>query len=163
MAVPAVITSPSRLTKTTKLAYGVGHVLNDLCASMWFSYTLLYMHKVAALNTVNAGLLILIGQIADAVATPFVGFESDRSSSVKYGRRKSWHLLGVICVATTFPFIFHLCINCIDVSQNLLLLYYAPFIIIFQFGWASTQISHLALIPELTVCQQGKVELNAIR
>ncbi len=26
--------------------YGVGHVLNDLCASMWFTYLLLFYHKV---------------------------------------------------------------------------------------------------------------------
>ncbi len=26
-----------------KLAYGVGHVYNDLCAAVWFSYMLLYL------------------------------------------------------------------------------------------------------------------------
>lgn len=156
--------TPTRLPGTLKLSYGVGHVLNDLCASMWFSYMLLYMHKVASFNNVNSGLLILVGQIADALATPFVGYESDRTTNVKYGRRKIWHLAGVICVAISFPFIFHLCVgNCANVDQKYLLIYYTPFIVIFQFGWASTQISHLSLIPELTTCQQGKVELNAIR
>ena len=29
-----------------KLGYGLGHVLNDLCASMWFTYLLLYFHQV---------------------------------------------------------------------------------------------------------------------
>ena len=28
-----------------KFGYGLGHVLNDLCASMWFTYLLLYFHK----------------------------------------------------------------------------------------------------------------------
>lgn len=156
--------TPGRLSTRLKLSYGVGHVLNDLCASMWFSYMLLFMHKVASLNSVNAGLLILVGQIADALATPFVGFESDRTRNVKYGRRKIWHLVGVLCVVVSFPFIFHLCVGkCANVDQKYLLLYYTPFIVIFQFGWASTQISHLSLIPELTNCQHQKVELNAIR
>ena len=26
-----------------KLVYGVGHVFNDLCAAVWFSYMLLYL------------------------------------------------------------------------------------------------------------------------
>ena len=43
------------------------------------------------------------------------------------------------------------------------MVYYAPFIVLFQFGWASTQISHLALIPELTSCVEEKMSLNAIR
>ena len=37
------------------------------------------------------------------------------------------------------------------------------FIVIFQFGWATTQISHLAMIPELSECKIEKVTLNAIR
>jgi hypothetical protein len=28
------------LTKRKKLGYGLGHILNDLCASMWFTYLL---------------------------------------------------------------------------------------------------------------------------
>ena len=30
------------------------------------------------------------------------------------------------------------------------MVYYSVFIVIFQFGWAGVQISHLALIPDLT-------------
>ena len=154
----------TKLAVKLKLSYGVGHVLNDLCASMWFSYMLLFMHKIVTFSNVNAGLVILAGQIADALATPFVGIQSDRTRNVRYGRRKIWHLFGIFCVAVSFPFIFHLCLgHCANAPQYALMVYYIPFIVIFQFGWASTQISHLSLIPELTHCQQGKVELNAIR
>ncbi len=34
-----------------KLAYGVGHVYNDLCAAVWFSYTLLYLQVQVMLST----------------------------------------------------------------------------------------------------------------
>ena len=30
------------------------------------------------------------------------------------------------------------------------MIYYTPFIIIFQIGWAATQVSHLSIIPNLT-------------
>lgn len=29
-----------------RLAYGVGHVQNDLCASMWFTYLIVFLTKV---------------------------------------------------------------------------------------------------------------------
>ncbi|KAK3709913.1 hypothetical protein QZH41_020039, partial [Actinostola sp. cb2023] len=48
-------------------------------------------------------------------------------------------------------------------STMALFFYYTPFIVVFQFGWASTQISHLALIPELTSDEHEKTSLNAIR
>lgn len=45
-----------------RMSYSVGHVLNDLCASMWFSYFLVYMHFVKQFHT-SAGVLLLIGQV----------------------------------------------------------------------------------------------------
>lgn len=35
------------LSNCQRLSYGVGHVLNDLTASMWFSYLLLFFQKVS--------------------------------------------------------------------------------------------------------------------
>lgn len=34
------------LSNCQRLSYGVGHVLNDLTASMWFSYMLVFLHQV---------------------------------------------------------------------------------------------------------------------
>jgi Na+/melibiose symporter-like transporter len=36
----------ARLPLSVKLGYGLGHILNDLCASMWFTYLLLFFHQV---------------------------------------------------------------------------------------------------------------------
>ena len=33
-------------------------------------------------------------------------------SCFRYGRRKSWHLVGTICVLTSFPFLFMACLGC---------------------------------------------------
>lgn len=154
-----------KLSFRVKFCYGVGHILNDLCASMWFTYLLLFLHKVVKFSNVMAGTLLLIGQVVDAISTPLVGLESDRTGNCKYGRRKIWHLVGVVCVALSFPFIFNLCVSCASDSPSVaaLFIYYTPFIVIFQFGWAATQISHLSLIPELTNDEEEKCSLNAIR
>lgn len=153
----------TKLSWRTKICYGFGHILNDLCASMWFTYLLLYLHKVIEFSNVNAGTLLLIGQLADAISTPLVGIESDKSRGCKYGRRKVWHLVGALSVTFSFPFIFNLCIGCGNTSEGARFIYYTPFIVVFQFGWAATQISHLAMIPELTDDDSEKVSLNTLR
>lgn len=155
-----------RLSKKQKFSYGVGHVLNDICASMWFSYLLVFFHFVLGFDPVLSGMLMLIGQVADAFATPFVGLQSDRIDDFwlcRYGKRKTWHLTGTMCVVLSFPFIFSKCIHCGDASQWSQLVYYSAFVMIFQIGWASVQISHLALIPDLTPTEHERTELTAIR
>ena len=81
----------------------------------------------------------------------------------KYGQKKSWHLVGFICVLISFPFIFMPCISCADSDGWAQLIYYSAFAVVFQFGWASMQISHLALIPGMTDCQNERTGLTAIR
>lgn len=144
-----------------RLGYGVGHFFNDMCASMWFTYLLVFYHKVIMIGNSYAGLLLLIGQVADAMATPVVGFLCDKTRC-PYGRRKIWHLVGTIMVAASFFFFWHDSLFYIP-EIGWKIVYFAFFIVIFQFGWASVQISHLALIPELTEDENERVGLNAIR
>ena len=42
-------------------------------------------------------------------------------------------------------------------------IYYTVFIIIFQFGWACSQIGHLSMLNELTSKDGERVALNAYR
>ncbi|XP_054452421.1 major facilitator superfamily domain-containing protein 12a [Anoplopoma fimbria] len=148
-----------------KLSYAVGHFLNDLCASMWFTYLLVFYHSVLGFENTNAGVMLLVGQIADGICTPLIGYESDRTPGCgNYGKRKTWHLVGTLSVMLSFAFIFNQCLGCdIHTPQWASLTYFIPFIIVFQFGWAATQISHLSLIPELVTCEHAKVELTAYR
>lgn len=50
-----------RIATSTKLAYALGHIFNDLAAAMWFSYTLIYLQRVALLKPIVAGALLLLG------------------------------------------------------------------------------------------------------
>ncbi|XP_036940504.1 major facilitator superfamily domain-containing protein 12-like [Acanthopagrus latus] len=157
--------TPSSLPAIRRLSYAVGHFLNDLCASMWFTYLLVFYHSVLGFQNTYAGVLLLVGQVADAICTPLIGYESDRTPGCgNYGKRKTWHLVGTLSVLLSFAFIFNQCLGCsTDTPQWASLTYFVPFIIIFQFGWAATQISHLSLIPELVTCEHAKVELTAYR
>uniref|UniRef100_A0A3Q4GUU2 Uncharacterized protein n=1 Tax=Neolamprologus brichardi TaxID=32507 RepID=A0A3Q4GUU2_NEOBR len=78
-----------------RLSYAVGHFLNDLCASMWFTYLLVFYHSVTVNVSFGAGVLLLVGQVADGICTPLIGYESDRNPGCRnYGKRKTWHLVG---------------------------------------------------------------------
>lgn len=85
---------PRTLSLAARLSFAVGHFLNDLCAGMWFTYLLLFLHSVRGYSSRGAGLLLLLGQAADGLCTPLVGYEADRAACTRYGPRKAWHLAG---------------------------------------------------------------------
>ena len=100
-----------KLSFVQKFAYSVGHVLNDLTASMWFTYMIIYFHQVKNFDNGLAGNLVLIGQVSDAIFTPFIGYESDRTKGwLKLGKRKTWHLVGKWHYKKNLPKYYHL--NC---------------------------------------------------
>ncbi|KOB74709.1 Chromodomain-helicase-DNA-binding protein 1, partial [Operophtera brumata] len=90
------------------------------------------------------------GQVVDALATPVVGVLAD-----KYGTKKAWHLAGSVLVTGSFPLLFVRCWGCWPGGATEYLnwwmpLYYAVLISFFQVGWAVVQISHLAMIPDIS-------------
>lgn len=51
--------------------------------------------SVSLVCVCGAGVLLLVGQVADGVCTPIIGYESDRATGCSgYGKRKTWHLVG---------------------------------------------------------------------
>ena len=60
-------------------------------------------------------------------------------NSRKFGQRKSWHLVGLVCTLVSFPFIFQPCL--IADTQANQAIYYAVLTVVLCFGWASQQVS----------------------
>ncbi|XP_055629518.1 major facilitator superfamily domain-containing protein 12-like [Toxorhynchites rutilus septentrionalis] len=148
----------STLKIVEKIGFGLGHVYNDLCAGVWFSYTLLFMQGALGMPAPEAGALVMLGQVGDAIATPIVGFLTDR-----YGTKRQWHMAGTLIVFLTFPMIFSLCPWC-DVAPHWWeIVYFTIVILLFQFGWPIVQITHLAMIPELSRTQKDRSDLTAVR
>lgn len=58
-------------------SYGVGHFMNDLGGAIYFNYLLYFLKRIVA--TTSAPAAFLAGQITDGIATPIVGFLSDRT------------------------------------------------------------------------------------
>ncbi|OQR81890.1 Glycoside-Pentoside-Hexuronide (GPH):Cation Symporter Family [Thraustotheca clavata] len=161
--------STKQWTNARILSYGVGNVLNDMCASSWFSYLLVFLNDVAKLSPVHAAVVMFSGQIADGVATPLVGVLSDRSSgfpSIGFGRRKTWNAGGCVVVMLCFFFVFGSCLPrwfTENPSSTVLVLYYCTAASVFNVGWAAVQVSHMAMVPELSSNDNIRIILNSVR
>ena len=151
----------NRLAASQKFFYGVGHILNDFIANVWFSYLIIYLTKVARLSNSRTGLVVMLGQVTDGICTPITAILNDKTVC-RYGRRKIWHLMGSICVSFSFPLLFTRLLDD-EASDSQKLAYYIGIAAVLQFGWGCIQISHLSLIPEIAISESEKVELNAIR
>lgn len=147
--------SHSTLSIVAKVGYGFGHVFNDLCATVWFSYTLLFLKEVLEMPN-QAGSYMMLGQITDAAFSAIVGNMTDR-----YSTKRNWHIMGTATVALSFPMLFMLQRDVLPYWGNLF--YFSLFISLFQCGWATVQISHLAILPELSATQTDRAELNSVR
>lgn len=159
---------PDRLPGRTRFGYAMGHVLNDLCASMWFTYALLFYTAVIGVSHTVAGVIMIIGQVADACATPVVGLLSDQGSnhpprSRFFGKRKSWYFAGTVIVLITIPFMFSPCLPCRKSNDWVKLGYFSVFIVFFQFGWAAVQTMHLAMAADLTYHDSERTFLLSLR
>lgn len=147
--------SDLKLSLTLKIGYGCGHVLNDLFATVWFSYTLLFLKDVLQMPT-EAGSFMMLGQLTDAFFSAIVGFLTDL-----YGTKRNWHFIGSIIVCLSFPMIFVMQRDMLPYWVKIF--YFSAIIALFQCGWATVQISHLAIIPEYSGSEKERSELNAVR
>ena len=152
-----------KLSLLQRFAFGTGHMLNVLAGGgMWFPYGIAFFKQVLRIPHESVGHIFIIAHVTGAIFTPLIGMWSDQCEC-RYGRRKIFHLMGIIAFGCSFFFVWHECFGCAGVPTNYKVLYYSSFAIVFQFGWAATQVAQLAMVPELTSDKNVKVELSSIR
>uniref|UniRef100_A0A0A9XX79 Major facilitator superfamily domain-containing protein 12 n=1 Tax=Lygus hesperus TaxID=30085 RepID=A0A0A9XX79_LYGHE len=160
---------PDHLPHAIRFGYSMGHVLNDLCASMWFTYSLVFYTAVIGVSHTMAGVIMVIGQVTDAISTPIIGALSDRGSAnncddPKCGSRKNWYSIGTILIVVSKPFMFSPCLICNHASTEIIkVAYFSFFIIIFQIGWAAVQTVHLAMAVDITPFDKERTFILALR
>ena len=150
---------PEKLSLAFRLAFGMGNMINVLgIVGMWFPYGPSYLSRVLKLE--HTGTIILVAQVVGGVFAPVIGILCDLCPCRFYGRRKTWHLLGMLAFTLSFFFLWHDCFGCAPKYRTM---YYSLITIPFQFGYSAMQIAQLALVPELAPNKHIKVELNQIR
>lgn len=158
------------------IAYAVGHVYNDLCATVWFMYLFYFIVTFTQeYGPSLASLALLSGQIADGICTNFVGLLIDKTNS-RLGKRTPWFLAGTILVLPWFLLTFRkwtltdiVCgedweKNCEpDTHKILTFLYYITLPALFNVGWAAVQISTMSLVVAITYDQKQRDSLISYR
>jgi len=162
------MTAPKKLTLRNKIGYGFGHVMNDLTASVWVTYLLVFLVQVVKLEKTLAGIVILVGQASDGISTIFIGYFSGFKYNLwlcnKVGNKLAWHVIGSIFLGLSHPFLFKPVFDYTNIGdQTAVFLYFCFFTTTTDFGWSIVENAHLAIIPDLTSSQNDKTGLVAIR
>ncbi|CAI0458815.1 unnamed protein product [Linum tenue] len=140
--------------------YGVGHMLNDITSSCWFTYLLLFLADIG-LSPRDAAIVMLSGQVADGFATVFTGELIDR-----FGRFKVWHGAGSVLVAVSFSSVFGGCLPCrifSTCSSVVETTSYSVSAAIFNMGWAAAQVSHMSMVNCISLNSTSRVVLTSCR
>ncbi|CAN4110438.1 unnamed protein product [Withania somnifera] len=149
------------LGRWSVLAYGVGHVLNDITSTYWYTYLLLYLTSIG-IPAKQVASLAITGQFTDAAMTIIAGELMDR-----FGHFKIWHVVGTVLVSVAFSsFYWGVCVPCkiigIDTPLAQMIGYYM-FDILFSGGWSCTQVSHMAMVNGITLDQTSRVACVSCR
>ena len=117
----------------------------------------------------QAATVMFSGQLADGLATPVAGILSDYSSGCPMwglGRRTSWLFAGAMLVVLCYYMVFGTCVlrwfNP-EPTQMALVAYYSVAAALFNVGWATVQVAHMALVPELSSDDGVRCTLNSSR
>jgi GPH family glycoside/pentoside/hexuronide:cation symporter len=83
----ALMLGAPRLALWQKIFYGAGDSTNSMSGTIIDLFLLYYFTDILGLAPVLAGLVLLFGQVWDAVNDPIVGYLSDRTRT-RFGRRR---------------------------------------------------------------------------
>jgi MFS family permease len=90
--------------------------------------------------------------------------------SFYFGRRHLWYSIGVLLTSIGYFCLFGRCVVCdvlgtdVETTNEIgILVYYVLSAMLLNVGWAAVQVSHMALVPELTPDTDTRVVLNSVR
>lgn len=155
----------AKLDFTTKLSYGIGTLGQSMAGNMTAIFMLSFFTNVAGISPALAGGILLIGKIWDAINDPLIGWLSDQTKSLRWGRRLSWIVYGTIPFAL-FRFLQWV-VPSLHQDQNtnigLLFWYYVIIGIIAEALFTAVSLPYGAITPELTQDYDERTSLNSFR
>ncbi|MEO0352833.1 MAG: MFS transporter [Cyanobacteria bacterium P01_A01_bin.15] len=149
----------TRLSATTKFAYGVGELGTAIPIGLSVFYLLFFLTEVVGLSSTLAGTILLVGRVWDAFNDPLIGWLSDRTRS-RWGRRYPWLVLGALPLGF---FSFMLWIVPPLESQASLFVYY---VLMAMGGYAAFSVIILpmvAIATELTPDYDERTTIMSVR
>lgn len=143
----------------TKAVYALGdHTVNLGLASMLFVYPF-FLTDVAGISAGVAGLVPLVGRIADAISDPLMGRLSDRTSW-RTGRRRPFFLIGMVPFGVSFAALWW---DTSALGEETAAHFYMTLYVVFSLSTTVVAVPYLAIIPEMTSSYDERTSLNAWR
>jgi GPH family glycoside/pentoside/hexuronide:cation symporter len=151
---------PARLSRKTKIGFGIGDLGGNLFFTVMGSYTLYYLTDNVGLTAALAGFAILIGKIWDAINDPLMGYLTDRTRT-RWGRRRPYFLFGAVPMVLTMAFFF----SNPDFHDNQILgtAWAAIALLLLNTAFTALNVPYGSLTPELTKDYQERSNLNGYR
>lgn len=148
-----------RLSRRTKLLYGIGDTGFSLTSTIIGAYFLIFMTDVVNVAPGIAAIAIFIGRSWDYINDPIFGHLSDRTRS-RWGRRRPYLLFGPLPYALAFTMLWY---RSPFESTALLVAYYALVYVLYDAAATAIYMPYFALTPELTEDYDERTSLTTYR
>ena len=150
--------STTKLSRTTKLAYGAGDLGAAIVTAINGFFLLDFLINIAGLRPGMAGNIFLIAKIWDAVNDPFIGWLTDKTIS-RWGRRRPWLLIA----AVPFGLAFFLQWIVPPLSETGKFWYYLIVALLLDTAFTAVNVPYAALTAELTQDYDERTQLSSVR
>jgi len=149
----------NRLSRRTKLVYGVGDTGFSLTSTILGAYFAIFMTDIVGITPGIAAAAIFIGRSWDYINDPLFGHISDRTRT-RWGRRRPFLLFGALPFALTFTMLWWR-----PPWENVfaLAVYYAVAYIFYEASATLIYMPYFALTPELTSDYDERTALTTYR
>lgn len=130
---------------------GAGYII-----SMYFT---IFLTDVVNLSLKQAGVIVMIATVWDAVTDPVMGVITDRTRS-KLGRHRRYLLLGIPVLFISYSLLW----NSYGLSSNpsIAMLYYVLVYMLYKTAFTIISIPHTAMLPELAPEYDLRTQYNSV-
>jgi len=141
------------------LAYGIGDIYGGGSFFIISTLFLFYLTQVVGIHPIQAGLVIALGKIWDAVSDPLMGYISDHMKT-RFGRRRIFFLAGFIPVAISFALLW---IKLAFLPEQLLFIWYLFAYVLFSTVFTMMMVPYSALNAEMSSDYKVRTRLSGAR
>ena len=159
MSTEALAGAAAKLSKATKLGFGVCDLGGNLFFTALGFYAAIYLTDTVGIPPAVAGAILLLGKLVDAFWDPILGHLSDNTRT-RWGRRRPFILLGAIPLGLAMWF-FWTNPRLADPTQ-LAVWGFLAFILL-NMTYSVVNIPYSSLTPELTADYNERSSLNGYR
>jgi len=149
---------PHKLSRKTKLFYGIGDLGNAVVNSAIQFFLMKFYTDGALVSPALAGNALLIGKIWDAINDPLFGWFTDRTKS-RHGKRRVFMIFGAIPLAIAIALLWFVP----AVDRIWTFVWIAATFILFDTVWTLTNVPYYALTSELTDDYDERSSLTTYR